>query len=116
ALTAPPSTPGAGRPVVNLLFAVNYALGGTSPWGYHALNLALHIACALVLFGILRRTFLLPSLRSSIGAAADRLAFASTLLWLVHPLPSEIVNYVSQRTEATMALCYLLTLYCAIRA
>ena len=37
-----------GRPVVNLTFAVNYALGGVNPWGYHALNLVIQIGRAHV--------------------------------------------------------------------
>ena len=32
-----------GRPLLNLTFAVNYALGGLNPWGYHALNLLVHV-------------------------------------------------------------------------
>jgi 4-amino-4-deoxy-L-arabinose transferase-like glycosyltransferase len=34
----------------------------------------------------------------------------------VHPLTSEVVDYLSQRTESMMALCYLLTLYASLRA
>ena len=45
----------------------------------------------------------------SIGAAV-------ALIWTVHPLNSEAVDYVTQRTESLMALCYLLTLYGSIRA
>jgi len=41
---------------------------------------------------------------------------ASALVWELHPLNSEVVNYVAQRTESAMALCYLVTLYAAIRA
>jgi tetratricopeptide (TPR) repeat protein len=37
------------------------------------------------------------------------------LLWTVHPLQTEAVTYVVQRTESLMGLCYLLTLYCFIR-
>src|SRR3977135_4205509 len=39
--------PAAGRPVVNLSFALNYALGGADVRGYHIVNIAIHIACAL---------------------------------------------------------------------
>ena len=46
----------AGRPVVNASFALNYALGGLNVFGYHLCNVAVHIACALILFGIVRRT------------------------------------------------------------
>ena len=44
------------RPVVDLSLAVNYALGGLDPWGYHAFNLAVHVLAGLTLFGIVRRT------------------------------------------------------------
>ena len=49
-----------GRPLLNLSFAINYAIGGLNVWSYHAANLAIHVLAALLLFGILRRTFLLP--------------------------------------------------------
>src|SRR5436190_334640 len=47
--------PVAGRPVVNASFALNYALGGLNLRGYHIGNLLVHLACALVLFGVVRR-------------------------------------------------------------
>jgi tetratricopeptide (TPR) repeat protein len=37
-------------------------------------------------------------------------------LWLVHPIQSEAVNYVSQRTELLVSFFYMMTLYCATRA
>jgi Flp pilus assembly protein TadD len=37
-------------------------------------------------------------------------------VWLAHPLLSETVEYVTQRTESMMGLFFLLTLYGAIRA
>src|SRR5439155_17515521 len=49
--------PTAGRPLVNVSFAINYALGGLNVIGYHVLNVALHVLCALLIFGIVRRTF-----------------------------------------------------------
>ena len=39
-LSPPRDTPVAGRPVVNLTFAVNYAMGGLDVTGYHVTNLA----------------------------------------------------------------------------
>ena len=84
--------------------------------GYHAANLAVHLACALLLFGTLRRIFAAPVLAPRYSAVARRLAFACSLLWLVYPLTGEVVNYVSQRTESLMAFCYLLTIYGVVRA
>ncbi|MGA2604657.1 MAG: hypothetical protein ABSG14_10555, partial [Verrucomicrobiia bacterium] len=65
-----------GRPVVCLTLAVNYALGGLNVWGYHAFNLAVHLLAALVLFGVLRRTFEGEKLRDRFGASAVWLAAA----------------------------------------
>ena len=108
--------PVAGRPLVNLSFAINYAMGGLEPRGYHLWNIAVHILCALVLFGIARRTLNLPSLERRFAGNSANLAFAAALLWVLHPLQTEAVNYLTQRTESMMALFYLLTLYAAIRA
>ncbi|HEV2970217.1 MAG TPA: tetratricopeptide repeat protein [Pirellulales bacterium] len=104
-----------GRPVVSLTLALNHALGGTDPVGYHIVNLCIHALAALVLFGIVRRTLLLPKLRERFGSAATPLALAVALVWAVHPLQTAAVTYIIQRTESLMGLFYLLTLYCVIR-
>ena len=104
-LNAPHETPVAGRPVANLSFALNYAFGGRDVTGYHVVNIVLHVLCGLAVFGIVRRS-----------QPSEEAAFAVALLWTVHPLNSEAVNYLTQRTESLMALCYLTTLYCARRA
>jgi Tfp pilus assembly protein PilF len=105
-----------GRPVVNLTLAINYALGGTRIWGYHAVNLAIHILAALTLFGILRRTLRLSGLRERFEGRADLWALAVAMVWMVHPLQTESVTYISQRAESLAGLLSLLTLYCCIRA
>ncbi len=115
ALSPPVNTFVGGRPVVNLSLAVNYALGGTRVWGYHAVNLAIHILAGLALYGIVRRTLLCPLLRERFGASAMRLAMAVAVLWTVHPLQTEAVTYISERCESLMGLFYLLTVYCFIR-
>jgi tetratricopeptide (TPR) repeat protein len=69
----PPSTPlappsastVAGRPVANLSFAISYALAPAplpDATAFHLGNLLIHLAAALVLFGVVRRTLLSPSL------------------------------------------------------
>ena len=50
----------AGRPMVNLSLALNYAWGGLDVRGYHIFNLLLHSASALLLFALVRRTLLQP--------------------------------------------------------
>ena len=115
-LSPPRETPVAGRPAVNLTFAANYAAGGLDVTGYHVVNLAVHLLVGLALFGVVRRTLLLGSMPDDVTRHAGGIALAAALVWELHPLASEVVNYVSQRTESLMALCYLLALYAAIRA
>jgi tetratricopeptide (TPR) repeat protein len=115
---APPLTAAGatGRPMVNLSLAVNYALGGTNVAGYHAGNLLLHIAVALLLFSLGLRTLRLPSLEGRLEGQARPIALAITLLWTVHPLLTESVTSVIQRGELIVGLFYLLTLYGAVRS
>ena len=95
-----------GRPVLNLSFALNYAVSEYGLWSYHALNLLIHVGAALALFGVVRRTL---ARRGAQDSRATALAVA--LVWAVHPLTTESVTYVVQRAESLMALFYLLTLY-----
>jgi tetratricopeptide (TPR) repeat protein len=115
ALRPPPGVTVSGRPVLNLSFALNYAVSGTSVWSYHALNVAIHAAAALLLFGIVRRTLALSRAGRIPGGREAAVAFAVALLWALHPLQTESVAYVVQRAESLMGLFYLLAFYAFIR-
>jgi tetratricopeptide (TPR) repeat protein len=105
------------RPVVQITLALNYCLGGPGTTGYHLFNVAVHLLAALTVFGVIRRTLRLPALADQFSEdAATGLAFCAALLWALHPLQTEAVTYIIQRMESLMALFYLLTLYCFIRA
>lgn len=106
----------AGRPVVNLTLALNYAAGGLTPFGYHLFNLALHGAAALLLLGCVRRTLLLPSLEASWHSRALPASATAALLWALHPLQTESVTCVIQRTELLFGFFLLLLLYCFVRS
>lgn len=137
AMQAPADTTLAGRPVASLTFAANYAAApvdgretfargaGELPGaesrlarnvrGYHLVNLAIHLLAALTLFGVVRRS--IHAARPAVDAQRAALAAgAVALLWVVHPLTTSAVTYIVQRVESLMALLYLVTLYCSIRA
>jgi tetratricopeptide (TPR) repeat protein len=114
-LSPPAGTAVTARPIVNLSLALNYAFDELNVTSYHAFNVAVHLLAALVLFGIIRRMLRSPVLRPRYGDHALGLATAAALLWVVHPLTTESVDYTIQRTELLMGLFFLLTLYCSIR-
>jgi tetratricopeptide (TPR) repeat protein len=96
---------GSLRPLADFTFALNYAIGGLTPLGYHAVNVALHLGAALLLYGLLRRT-----------PGTARLALPASLLWVVHPLTTQAVTYLIQRAEILAAMATLGTLYALIRS
>ena len=116
ALAPPRDSVLTSRPFVNFSFAVNYAIGGVSVRGYHVVNLSLHLVSSLLLFGVVRRTLLTSKLRDRFAPRSTAVALACALIWMLHPLQTEAVDYITQRTELMMGLFYLLTMYCAIRA
>lgn len=120
-LTAALTPPGGGvtvtgRPVLNLSFALNWLVSGDAVWSYHWLNLAIHVAAGLALFGVVRRTAALAASRAGGRAEETGLALAVALLWTVHPLQTESVTYIVQRAESLAGLWYLLTLYAFLRS
>lgn len=104
------------RPVLNLTLALNYAVGGLAVEGYHVVNISIHVAAALVLFGLVRRTLTLPWAPEWLRTPAGPLGFASAMLWAVHPLQTESVTYVVQRAESLGGLILLSVIYGFARA
>ncbi|MGE0445238.1 MAG: hypothetical protein AB7P99_08410, partial [Vicinamibacterales bacterium] len=115
-LSPPNDTPVAGRPLTNVTFAFNYAANGLNPRGYRLTNLAIHILAGLLLFATVRRALQLPRLGDRFGSHATDLACAAALLWTLHPLHSEVVNYITHRNESLLGVCYLLAIYATLRA
>jgi tetratricopeptide (TPR) repeat protein len=107
---------GSTRPVAAVTFALNYAVHGLHLWGYHLVNLAIHIAAALTLYGIVRRTLCQSRLAARYARVAEGLALAVALVWMAHPLQTQSVTYIVQRMESLAGLFYLLTLYGFMRA
>jgi len=104
-----------GRPLLSLSLALNRHFFGPEPWGYHLVNLVIHIGAGLLLFGVVRRTLELPWFRERYERSGTWLAFAIAAIWLVHPLQTGSVTYIVQRAESLMGMLFLLTVYCAVR-
>ena len=128
-LHPPENTSVAGRPVVNYSLALNYWLnerlgvdqrpypeGRNKSVSFHVVNLLLHLSCGWMLFLLVRRTARRQRFDVRIAAVAEPLALIVSAIWLLHPIQTEAVNYVIQRTELVVSLCYLGVLYAACRS
>jgi protein O-mannosyl-transferase len=130
-MSAPDQSTVAGRPVVALSLAFNYAVSGLNPWSYHLFNIIAHCLSAILLLHICRRIFSVSgrvgvarAVRSNLFAGKDSAsglphentaAVAVAMIWALHPLHTEVVTYVSTRTEGLMSLFFLAAFYCLIR-
>ncbi len=112
-LWAPQDTPTAGRPAVNLTFALNYAWGRQEVLGYHLVNVLLHTFNAFLLFGLIHKSLENSPWQDWTSTFPMGFPFLIVLLWAVHPLHTETVNYVTQRTELLMAFFFLSTMLSA---
>ena len=83
------------HPLSVLSFAGDYRFFGLDPRGYHTVNLALHLANTLLVFGVVR--LLCGSLTA---------ALAGSLLFGVHPLHVESVAWVAERKDLLCALFF----------
>lgn len=92
------------RPLTVASFAVNYALGGLNPLGYHLGNLLLHAGVTLLVYPLALRLHL-----DQPGAVAAALLFA------VHPLHTEAVAAGVGRADLLAALFSLLSLLLYLR-
>jgi hypothetical protein len=90
--------PSQTRPLTYFTFWANYQLGGQSPVPYHAVNLALHLACVWLVFDVLKR--LIPG----------KAAFIAAGIFALHPLQAEPVAYIFARGTLLATLFCLLSL------
>ena len=87
---------------------------GPSPFPFHLTNLLLHAAAAVVLYHLLRRILRVLAPGEPFGPerppAADVAALLGALWFGLQPVNSEVVNYVSARSESLAGLFFLLAL------
>lgn len=98
------------RPIPYLTFKLNILAHGNDLFGFHVANLAIHFACASLLYWLLLA--LMPN-----GATWNNLAvaFSVCLLWVTHPLTTQAVTYIYQRIESLAVLLMLSTIYFLVR-
>ena len=95
------------RPLAMLSFALDWYVGGGSPFEMKVVNLAIHLVNGLLLFALLRRVTRTALDREGGTMSADVLALWITAAWLLAPINFTAVSYIVQRMES---LCQLFVL------
>jgi tetratricopeptide (TPR) repeat protein len=90
-------------PVTSSVFWVEWRLWGAHAPGYHAVNLALHVAESLLIWRILRR----------MGVPGGYLA---ALLFALHPVNVESVAWIAELKNLMAMLFFLLSILCFLRS
>jgi tetratricopeptide (TPR) repeat protein len=93
------------RPLTTLTFALDYALHGLEPFGYHLVNVVLHAAVSVLVLVVFAAVTATPAT-----------ALAAALLFAAHPVHTEAVANVVGRAELIAAGGFFLAWWCWIRA
>ncbi|HOW35726.1 MAG TPA: tetratricopeptide repeat protein [Candidatus Omnitrophota bacterium] len=99
------------RFLTHLTFAVNYYFGGPNPFYFHLTNLLIHIAASFLFFRFVNKA-LVVAVPEWLKDQRDRNIFSlfCALIFLAHPLQTESVTYIVQRSTALAAFFYFLAL------
>jgi len=108
-------SPERNRPVANVSFALNYYVHQYQVWGYHVVNILIHLTTGLLLWLFVSTTLRMPVLRARY-TNPEWIAGFTVLLWLVHPSHTQSVTYITQRMNSLGALFYLGSLVLYVRA
>lgn len=101
------------RGVTLATFHLNFAFGGLDTFGYHAVNLLIHIINGLLAYLVLTHAF---SSSGALKPRARRLAALSVLIFTLHPIQTQAVSYIVQRMETLSALFTLASVLLLIKA
>ena len=92
------------RPIMMVLFALQWVIGGGSPWFFHFVNILLAIATALAVYWC--AVAVLPRTAACLSAA----------LFAIHPVHVEVTGNVVGQLELIAALCLCLAIGIYLRA
>jgi hypothetical protein len=112
------------RPVLDLTFALNYYFGKLNVFGYHLVNLMLHIANGVMLYFILLWTINPPPQVERAGEGVPRgdvrvlhrIPLYASLIFIAHPIQTQAVTYIVSRSSVLATTFYLLSLLFFIKA
>ncbi|MFH1028578.1 MAG: hypothetical protein V1791_11305, partial [Pseudomonadota bacterium] len=100
------------RPVAYLTFSINYLISGFNPAAFRSVNIVIHILNSLLVFACIELLLnSMPSNRSLSLFSARFIPASAAFVFLLHPMHTESVTYITQRFASLAAFFYLATVW-----
>ena len=98
------------RPLPCLTLGLNYYFGKTDTFGYHLVNIAVHVLCAFAVYIFLHALLSIPGIRPDFAVKhRHEVAVVAAFLFAFHPIQTNVVSYVIQRMTSMAALFYIVS-------
>lgn len=105
------------RFITYLSFSLNYHFHKLNVFGYHLVNLLIHLISASLVYWFVSLSFSTPILKKErISQYSRFIAFFCGLIFVSHPLQTQAVTYIVQRTTSLAALFYIAALSLYVKA
>jgi hypothetical protein len=104
------------RPLSFVMFAVEWQFFPNMPVAGHIVHVILYAGLGVVLLFLLRRLFRASSKEKNGSFLTEWLPFGAALLFVVHPIHTEVVNNIKSRDEILALLCALGSLLLLIKS
>jgi len=97
------------RPLMHIVYMLNYHVFGLNPWGFHLVNILFHCGASVLVFLIIRR--FLTERRVTTSSVYLSPPFLAALLFASHPIHTEAVTWIAGLPEVAFTFFYLLSFY-----
>ncbi len=104
------------RPVACLTFALNHYFGELNVFGYHLVNIFIHLLSSIFLLLFIYHTLNLPSLRAKYASQSYFIALLATTLWAINPIQTQAVTYIVQRMASLAGMFYIMSMFFYLKA
>lgn len=99
------------RPAACLSLALNYYFGKDNVFGYHLVNISIHVLASIFLFLFIYHTLNLAILKARYGPNSYFIALLATVLWAANPIQTQAVTYIVQRMASMAGMFYIMSMY-----
>ena len=100
------------RPLAHLSFAMNWFAGQDNVFGYHLINVLIHLFSACVLYLTISTLLRTPNLQSKYSTTSHFISSLATVLWMINPIQTQAVTYIVQRMTLLASFFFITGIYC----